>query len=351
MVHRKISTIVNAARLRFAVPFVLMLVAVYWVGIRPWMANWGSTAAEQQLVLPGDDLRPAGTEQSTLAITINASSDIVWQWLVQIGQDRAGFYTYTWLENLIGADIHNADEIHPEWQNLTVGDFWRLVPPDYLWGVGKDAAEPVLMSDPGHALVVEMFGTHVIVPIDEQTSRLIVRGQTGPSNLVNAMVVDPLVFTMERRMLLGLKARAEGRLDAPMPVLVIAHAGWAAAGIAVVSLFLYRRRCRYWLALPVAAALPALLMSSDFQAALAAFLAAGITILGFLLFGRNWWGSFLIIGSIVMLTLLLAPEAYTAIGLAFAVLLLAALSTAIFSRSRTVHDGEGQLAPPIRWRT
>jgi len=118
-------------------------------------------------------------------------------------------------------------------------------------------------------------------------------------------------------MLLGLKARAEGRLDAPMSFLAIAHAGWAAAGIAVVSLFLNRRRCRYCLALLVAAALPALLMSSDFQAALAAFLAAGITILGFLVFCRNWWGSFLIIGSIVMLTLLLAPEAYTATGLIY----------------------------------
>jgi hypothetical protein len=283
-----------------------------------------------------------------LAITINAPANVVWQWLVQIGQDRAGFYTYTWLENLLGVDIHNADQIHPEWQNLSAGDSWRLVPPNYLWGLGKDAAEPVLLSDPGHALVVEMFGAHVIVPIDKQTARLIVRNQSGPSNLLMAMIVDPLVSTMERRMLLGLKARAEGRPDAPVPIMAIAHGGWMAGGVAVAGLFLSHRRRRYWLVLPVAAALPALLMSHDIQAGLAAFLATGITILGFLVFGRNWWGSFLIIGSIVMLILLLAPEAYTAIGLTFAVLLFAALSAMVSGRSRTVDGVEGRLAVTSR---
>jgi hypothetical protein len=117
----------------------------------------------------------------------------------------------------------------------------------------------------------------------------------------------------------------------------IAQLGWVAVGIAVAALFLSRRRW-FWLALPIAAALPALLMSRDFQAALAAFLAAGITMLGFLVFGRSWWGSYLIIGSVVLLTLLLAPEAYVAIGLAFALLLVVA----------TVGDASRQLAAPTR---
>jgi hypothetical protein len=349
MLQKKLANIIKAVHLRYAVAFVLVLVAIYWVDIRPWMANWGSTAAEQQMSLPGDDLFPSGSDQSTLAITINAPSDVVWQWLVQIGQDRAGFYTYTWLENLVGADIHNADEIHPEWQHLTVGDVWRLTPPTYLWGLGKDAAVPVLTSDPGSALVVEMFGAHVIVPIDDQTSRLIVRCQSGPTNLLKAMVVEPLVFTLERRMLLGLKARAEGRPDAPTALTAIAQFAWVTAGITVAYLFVSQRRRWYWLLLPAAAALPALLMSGDIQAALAAFLAAGITILGFLFFGRNWWGSFLVIASVVMLTLLLAPEAYTAIGLTFALLLLAALSVMAVSRSRAEGSAKGLLDGPCRW--
>ncbi len=336
MVHTKLSTVVKAVRLRYAVPFVMLLITVYWMGIHPWMTNWGSTAAERQMVLPGGDLRPERTGQSTLAITINAPSDVVWQWLVQIGQDRAGFYSYTWLENLIGADIHNANEIHPEWQHLAVGDAWRLVPPDYLWGLGKEAVSPVLISEPGHALVLQMFGAHVIVPIDEHTSRLIVRGQSGPTSLVTTMVMDPVVFTMEQRMLLGLKARAEGRPEAPASLTAIAQLGWAAAGITVAGLFVSQRRRRYWLVLPIMAALPALLTSGDVHAGLAAFLAVGITVLGFLIFGRSWWGSFLIIGSVVLLTLLLAPNAYIAIGVAFSLLLLAALGAMVAARSSTL---------------
>ena len=184
------------------------------------------------------------------------------------------------------------------------------------------------MSEPGHVLVLEMWGAHVIVPVDKHTSRLIVRGQSGPASLMSMMFMDPMVFTMERRMLLGLKARAEGRPEAPAALMAIARLGWAAAGITVAGL-LVRQRRRYWLVLPLVAALPALLTSRDVQAGLAAFIAVGIPVLGFLIFGKSWWGSFLILGSVVLLTLLLAPEAYIAIGLAFALLLLATLGAAI----------------------
>jgi hypothetical protein len=330
MLHTKLDTIVKAVRLRYAVLFALLLAAIYWMGIHPWMTNWGSTAAEQQMVLPGDDLNPDGSMYSTKAITINAPPDVIWQWLAQVGQDRAGFYTYTWLENLVGADIHNENEIHPEWQQLAVGDGWRLAPPGYM---GQDMLDPILLIEPGHVIALNMFGAHVIVPVDEKTSRLLVRGRSGSSNLLSAMLVDPLVFTLERRMLLGLKARAEGRPDGTPALMAIAHLGWIAAGIVVAGLFLSQRRRRYWIVLPVVAMLPALVMAGDVQAALAAFLAVGITVLGFLLFGRDWWGPLLVIASLVLLTLLLAPEAYIAFGLAFVLLLLAAVGVMIAERS------------------
>jgi hypothetical protein len=79
------------------------------------------------------------------------------------------------------------------------------------------------------------------------------------------------------------------------------------------------------------AALPALLMSGDLQAGLDAFLAGGIIMLGFLICGRRWWGPLLVIGSVVMLTLLLAPEAYVAIGLAFALALLPCQARSLFA--------------------
>lgn len=348
MLHEKISALVKAVRLHYAIPIVLLLVAFYVMVIHPWMANWGSTAAERQMALTGDELHPGPTGHSTQAITIHAPAEVVWQWLVQIGQDRAGFYTYTWLENLVGADIHNANEIHPEWQTLAVGDIWRVVPPDYLGDVGKDAGFRVLISEPGQVLVLEVMGAFVLIPVDENTTRLLVRGEAVPPNAMMTMVVDPIVFTMARPMLLGLKARAEGRPDAPTALTISAHFGWAAAGIAVAGLFLIERRRRYWLAFPVVAALPALLMGNDVQAALAAFLAVGITMLGFLIFGRSWWGSFLIIGSVVMLTLLLAPEAYIAIGLTFGVLLLATLGATVDGRRRIVDGVAGRLATPTR---
>jgi hypothetical protein len=117
--------------------------------------------------------------------------------------------------------------------------------------------------------------------------------------------------------------------------LTIAQFGWAIAGIIAVGLFVNQRR-RYWLVLPVVAALPALLMSHDAQAGLAAFLAVGIIVLGFLSFGRSWWGSLLVIASAVLLTLLLASDAYIAIGLAFILLLLAALAAMVAARSRAL---------------
>lgn len=330
--YLKLSAVLKTIRLRYALPFILLLVVVYWIGIHPWMVNWGSTTAERQMVFPGDAFHPERTGQSTQAITINTPSDVVWQWLVQIGQDRAGFYSYTWLENLIGVDIHNADSIQPEWQHLAVGDGWRMAPADYLGGVGKDAVSKVLMSDPGHMLVLDIFGSIVITPIDEQTSRLIIRGYSGPANLVTKMVVDPIVFTMGKRMLLGLKARAEGRPDAPAAMMAIAWLGWVAVGITVAGLFVRQHRRWPWLVLPVISALPALLTSSDIQAGLAAFISVGIPVLGFLFFGRSWWGPFLVLGSIVLLTLLLAPEAYTAFGIAFALFLLTTLGVTVARR-------------------
>ncbi len=320
------TVVVKAVRLRYALSFVLLLAVTYWFAIHPWVANWGSTPAERQMALPGDTLRAPNAGYTTQAITINAPPETIWQWLVQIGQDRAGFYSYTWLENLLGVDIHNTDEIRPEWQHIAVGDLaWRMMPPEYLGGVGKDSARKVLISEPGRTLMLEMWGTYTIVPINGQTSRLIVRGESSPAKVLSTMLVDPMIYTMGKRMLVGLKARAEGRPDAPDVLMAIAWLGWVAAGITVADLFLSQRRRWPWLILPVVAALPALLMAHDTQAGLAAFTAAGISILGFLIFGRNWWGAFLTLGSVVLLTLLLAPEAFSAIGLVFTALLVADL--------------------------
>lgn len=106
-------------------------------------------------------------------------------------------------------------------------------------------------------------------------------------------------------------------------------------------LFISQRRW-YWLTLPFLAAIPTLLTSRDVQAALAAFIAVGITVLGFLIYGRSWWGPYFVIGSIVMLTLLLAPEAYIALGLAFTLIFLVALGVIAAGHQRSM-DNEAHL--------
>lgn len=110
--------------------FALILIPAYWFAIRPWHMHWGASPAEVSLSLPGDKFIAPNSDISTRALTIRAPASVVWQWLVQIGQDRAGFYSYHWLENLFAADMHNSDEIKPEWQPVPVG----RRPPGVLWG-------------------------------------------------------------------------------------------------------------------------------------------------------------------------------------------------------------------------
>lgn len=178
--------------------------------------------------LPGDELVATPKMVDTRAITIHASAAEVWPWVVQIGQGRGGFYSYDWLENLLGLNIHSADRIIPEFQDLKVGDVVPLEP----GGTGPPVAaiEPnrVLVlggrvdSQAGKAYAVSkpddyFYSTWVFYldPIDEKTTRLIVRFRLDwkPSlknTLAYRFVLEPVHFVMERKMLLGIKQRAEG---------------------------------------------------------------------------------------------------------------------------------------------
>lgn len=347
MINKNIPTVIRAVRLPYAVLFVVLLAALYLSVIHPWMKTWGSTPEEQRISLPGDELYPPGAVLSTMGISINAPPKVVWQWLVQVGQDKAGFYTYAWLENILGSNIHNLDEIRPEWQTLQVGDAWRLLPPNYLGGVGATAADPVLMVEPGRVLGLEMFGTYVIRPLDANSSRLLLRGQSTSSSLVEKLIWDPIVFIMGRRMLLGLAVRAEGRPDAPAVLMILAHFSWGIAAFTTTILFIRQRRRGFWIVLPIIATLPALLTARDIQAALAAFLAVGLPLLGFLYFGRHWWGPILIIVPLVLLTLILAPEAWTAFGLIFAAILLTT-GVVVLRNARIATRSAGKLAATTR---
>jgi hypothetical protein len=166
------------------------------------MLHWGSTCEELRADLPGDELVPDPATQSTRAITIDAPVEAVWPWLAQIGQDRAGFYSYERLENLAGCDMHNADEIHPEWQSREPGELVPLHPRTGL---------PVARFEPEHVLALEGWGAFVLKPHGSGCTRLIARGRVrrGIGALANALLMEIPHFVMERKMLLGIRDRAE----------------------------------------------------------------------------------------------------------------------------------------------
>lgn len=187
--------------------------------VMPTLLRWGTTPAERVAALPGDEVLPRnGRYRIDHAITIRAPAEAVWPWLVQLGQDRGGFYSYDWLERAFGDDIRNADRIHPEWQRRAVGDTIRATQPGYLGGRFGTLGWRVTALEPNRVIGLENWGNFVLQPLDSSTTRLIVRtrGDGTPSWLglllgpVDAFVFEPVHFIMERGMLRGIRDRAEG---------------------------------------------------------------------------------------------------------------------------------------------
>lgn len=196
--------------------------------LRPWRTRRGATGAELRSPFPGDDLVPHSRWGWTHAVTIEAPAAGVWPWVVQIGQGRGGFYSYQFLENLVGSNIHNADNIIPELQNLKVGDTISLHP--------KMPGLPVAILEPGRAIVLHVKTESLtgdesgevkprnyfaatwlffVGEVDKRTTRLISRWRADYSpSLANRLgygpwFVEPIGFVMDRKMLLGIKQRAE----------------------------------------------------------------------------------------------------------------------------------------------
>ena len=204
---------------------LVLLIGLYYLLVWPWISRWGATDAEVQDSLPGDDLIAAPIFVTTKAITIQATPDKVWPWIMQLGVDRGGMYSYLWVENwLMRLNVQNSDEIHPEWQNLQVGDFIRFTPKEFALNPGPGLY--VKQLEPNYALT-GCFGLEnspadcnnsatwqfVLVPQANGATRLILRSQTAGSNAPTTMAAAKLAqafqFYMERKMLLTLKARGE----------------------------------------------------------------------------------------------------------------------------------------------
>jgi hypothetical protein len=207
-------------RLRFAWTLGVLFLAygTIVIGARPTMLRWGSTALERSAVLPGDELLASeATYRIDHAITIHAPASSVWPWLVQLGQDRGGFYSYDWLERGVGDRVHNANRIDSAWQHRAVGDTVLATQRDYLGGRLGTLGWEVTAVEPNRVLGLEKWGNFVLHPVDSATTRLIVRtrGASRPTWLgfvvapVDVFVFEPMHFIMERGMLRGIRSRAE----------------------------------------------------------------------------------------------------------------------------------------------
>jgi hypothetical protein len=181
---------------------VLGTAAAYVRWMRPSMRRWGAADAELEMALPGDETVPATGVQQTHAVHVEAPADAVWPWIAQIGQDRGGFYSYAWLENLAGCRMRNADAIHPEWQRREVGETVLLHPVSGL---------KVLRFEPGRALVLEGGWSLHVEPDGPSSCRVLARFRApdGLAGTVYGLLLELPHFLMERRMLLEIKRRAE----------------------------------------------------------------------------------------------------------------------------------------------
>jgi hypothetical protein len=199
-----------------AIGLALLTWVVASAALWPWHRAWGTTPVEWTFSLPGDHTPRTAALEVMHAVTIEAPPEAVWPWLVQLGQDRGGFYSYTWLERLFGAQITNADAIHPEWQSLAVGDPVYAVQDDYLGGVfGARPGWTVDRIEPNRALVLRNWGAFVLIGRPDGQTRFFIRSTISHPRIpawlaaINFTAFELPHFIMQRRMMLGIKARAE----------------------------------------------------------------------------------------------------------------------------------------------
>ena len=316
--------------LLFVIFFIVCLIFYFQIG-RPWLLKWGASAWEETMPMPGDELVPNPSYQSTRALTVNAPAERIWAWLIQIGQNRGGFYSYHWLENLVFADIRNSDRIHPEWQQPAVGDLIQLTPKNYPLGlVRRNTPDPVMAPaihaiQPPNQLVLKGWGAFLLTPQADGRTRFIIRGRNSPMRGMNqalmAVFFDPLHFVMERQMMRNIRRLAESRPAAGAGWLkLLAFLGFAVASLAGAMVLALRPKKRLWLLAPFLWALLIVVATADWQAALVGFCAVTLIISGIVHFRRWSWIYILSMWLYAHLVLFFSPDAFIVFGLVFLLL-------------------------------
>ena len=180
---------------------------LYQLLLRRPILNWGATSAEVHARLPGDELLEDADGVATRAISIDAPASAVWPWIAQMGPaPRGGAYTYDWIENLLGLDMHSSDRVLPDYQHPQVGD---------TLGYGKNRMRYERV-EPERLLATRSEDGNWVwsFVLDEQNgrTRLISRNRFHLPSMaarIGMVPMEPGSLIMERRMLRGIKQRAE----------------------------------------------------------------------------------------------------------------------------------------------
>jgi hypothetical protein len=196
------------------------------------LARWGAIDEEAAGPMPGDALVADPVAEATRAVTVDVAPEALWPWVAQLGADRGGFYSYTWLENLFGLGIRNADRVVASWQERRPGDLVAATAHGRAGWVVVEVRPPealvLLMADPATGRPrrrdrrpgFEFSWAFAVRPAGPGSSRLVVRERAGFSGALAAAAMEPVglvSFVMTRKMLLGIKARAEAAARAPWP--------------------------------------------------------------------------------------------------------------------------------------
>lgn len=211
--------------LRFVITLTgLAALAVLLIAaLMPWMDRWGATNAEIVTSFTGDELVPSPRITYTRAITIQASPEQIYPWIVQLGAEKGGMYSYSWFEtNILRCELINADRIHEEWQNLKVGDPMKMCP-----GTSGPPPYTIAIIEPNHAIVmghkdqgewVEVW-QFLLVPQEDGTTRLVIRSRNAAQGVLWD-VIRPGEFIMMHGMMLGIKERAEATDLSSVPQII-----------------------------------------------------------------------------------------------------------------------------------
>lgn len=197
-----------AARAKFRLYWSLLSPGI--IVIRVALLAGLEAAVERAWKLEGDDLLPDASAQLTHAVTIEAPPSDVWPWLLQMGCQRAGWYSWDRLDN---AGVRSADHLIPELQHLAVGDVLPARP------TGAEGFE-VRRLVPERALVLggtspAWQGTwaFVLEPLGERRTRLVTRYRAAfPPRSKIALLVPVIAQVhafMEGKQLATIKHHAE----------------------------------------------------------------------------------------------------------------------------------------------